>query len=387
MNSKNLELSKLAKSSGGSIIRKMFNEAIKITDKVNFTVGEPDFITPKPIIDAACKGWQAGLTHYTPNAGILELRQEIAKYEKKFDADPESQILVTAGGTEAIQLALFTLVNPGEEVILITPAWPNYFGQINMCGAKIKVVEASEENGFIAPAESIKKAINKNTKAIIINSPSNPTGSVIDPATIRQYAELLGNEDLFIISDEVYNKIVYDNQPYSSLADYPELYEKMVYINSFSKMFAMTGWRLGYAISTPEIIRNMTKLHENGASCLPAPCQMGAAEGLRSCQDEIEKMRLNYEHRRDLIYQLVNDIDGISCKKPKGAFYAFVNIKETGMKSEEFCIDLLKKTGVVSVPGSGFGSNGEGFVRFTYATSEENITEGLRRVRNYLTGL
>ncbi len=385
--SKNLELSNLVRSSGGSIIRKMFNESLKITDKVNFTVGEPDFITPQPIIDAACRGWQAGLTHYTPNAGILELRQEIAKYETKLDPDPESQVIITAGGTEAIQLALFTLVNPGEEVIMITPTWPNYFGQISMCGGKVKTVEVSEENGFIATPEELKQAITKNTKAIIINSPSNPTGAVVNPETIKAYAEIIANEDVFVITDEVYNRIVYDGESFSSLTDFPELKNKIVYINSFSKMFAMTGWRLGYAISTPEIVQNMIKMHENGASCLSGPSQMGAAEALRSCQDDIERMRSIYEKRRNLIYEMVNDIDGISCIRPKGAFYAFVNIKETGMSSEEFCMSLLKKAGVVGVPGSGFGSNGEGYVRFSYATSEENIIEGFKRVRKFMESL
>ncbi|NMB94201.1 MAG: pyridoxal phosphate-dependent aminotransferase [Flexilinea flocculi] len=382
-----MELSKIAQNLGGSAIRQMFNEALKMTDTISFTVGEPDFITPKPIIDEACLNWQKGLTHYTPNAGVLSLRQEIAKYETRLNPDPESQIIVTCGATEAIQMALFTIVNPGDEVIVVTPAWPNYFGQIGMCGAILKEVPAREENHFVPDIDDIKKAITSKTKAIILNSPSNPTGAVIDADTMKQLADLFRSHDIFIIADEVYNRLVYDQEQYCSITSFEGLEDKIIYINSFSKMFAMTGWRLGYAVSKPDIIRNMTKLHENGASCLPAPSQIAAATALRFHQDEIEKMRSIYERRRNIICGLINQIDGVSCKTPKGAFYVFANITKTGMRSEDFCMSLLKKTGVVTVPGSGFGESGEGFVRFTYATSEENIQEGLKRIKGFVEAL
>lgn len=382
-----MELSKIAQNLGGSAIRQMFNEALKMTDTISFTVGEPDFITPKPIIDDACLNWQKGLTHYTPNAGVLSLRQEIAKYEKRLNPDPENQIIVTCGATEAIQMALFTIVNPGDEVIVVTPAWPNYFGQIGMCGAVLKEVPAREENHFVPDIADIKNAITRKTKAIILNSPSNPTGAVIDAETMKQLADLFRSHDIFVIADEVYNRLVYDQEQYCSITSFEGLEDKIIYINSFSKMFAMTGWRLGYAVSKPDIIRNMTKLHENGASCLPAPSQIAAATALRNHQDEIEKMRRIYEKRRNIICGLINQIDGISCKTPKGAFYVFANIQKTGMQSEDFCMRLLKKTGVVTVPGSGFGESGEGFVRFTYATSEENIQEGLKRIKGFIEAL
>ena len=382
-----MELSKIAQNLGGSAIRQMFNEALKMTDTISFTVGEPDFITPKPIIDDACLNWQKGLTHYTPNAGVLSLRQEIAKYEKRLNPDPENQIIVTCGATEAIQMALFTIVNPGDEVIVVTPAWPNYFGQIGMCGAVLKEVPACEENHFVPDIADIKNAITRKTKAIILNSPSNPTGAVIDAETMKQLADLFRSHDIFVIADEVYNRLVYDQEQYCSITSFEGLEDKIIYINSFSKMFAMTGWRLGYAVSKPDIIRNMTKLHENGASCLPAPSQIAAATALRNHQDEIEKMHQIYEKRRNIICGLINQIDGISCKTPKGAFYVFANIQKTGMQSEDFCMRLLKKTGVVTVPGSGFGESGEGFVRFTYATSEENIQEGLKRIKGFIEAL
>lgn len=379
-----MKLSNLAMTLGGSVIREMFNEALKMKDTISFTVGEPDFITPAPIIDAACAAWKSGLTHYTPNKGVPELRQAIAAYHAKdLHPDPERNIIVTCGATEAIQLALFTLVNPGEEVIIVTPAWPNYFGQIGMCGAVAKIVPAYEHNSFVPDPEDIRRAITDKTKLIILNSPSNPTGAVIDRETYRRIVDILRDKEIYIIADEIYSRLVYDQESCTSIAEFPELADRVVYISGFSKMLAMTGWRLGYAISTPEIITNMTKLHENGASCLPAPSQLAAAEGLAQCTDEIERMRAIYQTRRNIITAEINKVKGMSCIVPRGAFYVFANIRETGMKSKDFCMDILRNTGVVTVPGSGFGEVGEGYVRFTYATSEENIREGLSRIRNY----
>ncbi len=387
-----MQLSKLARNLEGSAIRAMYNEALKMKDTISFTVGEPDFITPKPIIDEACRCWEQGLTHYTPNAGVLPLRQAIAEYHKNdLNPDPETQIMISCGATEAIQMALFTLVDPGDEVIIITPAWANYFGQIGMTGAILKVVPAYEENNFVPDPEDIKKAIGPKTKVIILNSPSNPTGAVIDKATCKALADILRERDIYVIADEIYSRLVYDEEGYTSITSFDGMIENTVYISGFSKMFAMTGWRLGYAIARPDIIRNMTKLHENGASCLPAPSQIAAAVGLRECLPEIETMRKTYLERRNLICSLINSTPGLSIRPPKGAFYAFTNAKElsraTGMSSMELCMDLLKKTGVVTVPGSGFGDVGEGFIRITYATSTENIKAGFERINGYVRGL
>lgn len=386
-----MQLSKLAQNLGGSAIRAMYNEALKMKDTISFTVGEPDFITPKPIIDEACRCWEQGMTHYTPNSGVLKLRQAIAQYHKDdLKPDPETQIMVSCGATEAIQMALFTLVDPGDEVIIVTPAWPNYFGQIGMAGAVMRVVPAYEENNFVPDPEDIRRAIGPKTKAIILNSPSNPTGAVIDRTTCKALADILRDRDIFVIADEIYSRLVYDDEGYTSITSFDGMIEKTVYISGFSKMFAMTGWRLGYAIARPDIIRNMTKLHENGASCLPAPSQIAAAVGLQECLPEIEAMRESYHKRRDLICSLINTTPGLSIRPPKGAFYAFTNAKElcraTGLDSVGLCMDLLKKTGVVTVPGSGFGDVGEGYVRITYATSEQNIKEGFARIQDYVKG-
>ena len=382
-----MKQAKLVDGLSGSIIREMFNEALKMKDTIKFTVGEPDFITPKPVIDVACDAWQLGLTHYTPNSGIVELRQAISEfYKDEVAVDPETQVFVSCGATEALQMALFTLVDPGDEVLVVVPAWPNYFGQIRMCGAAVRFVPAYEKNNFVPDPDDIKKAITSKTKAIILNSPSNPTGAVIGQDTYKEIINIIAKHDIYIISDEVYNRLTYDGESCTSIHEFPEMRDRVVYVNSFSKMFAMTGWRLGYTISTPEITQNMVKLHENGASCLPAPSQLAAAAALRKHGDEIERMRNMYQIRRDLICSKINEMDGMSCVVPKGAFYAFVNIKELGMLSTAFCMELLRKTGVVTVPGSGFGDVGEGYVRFTYATSEENISEGLARVKSFVEG-
>jgi len=383
-----MKMSKMTGDLGGSMIREMFNEALKIEDTIKFTVGEPDFITPKPIIEAACRAWRRGLTHYTPNMGIPELRQAISIFHKdEIKSDPQTQVFVSCGATEALQMALFTLVDPGDEVLLVVPAWPNYFGQVRMCGATAKLVPAYEKNNFVPDPDDIKKAISSKTKAIVLNSPSNPTGAVIDRGTYNRIIEILTNHDIFIIADEVYSRLIYEGIDYDSISDYKSVMDKAVYINSFSKMFAMTGWRLGYAISTPDIIKNMTKLHENGASCLPAPSQLAAAAALTHHVGEIESMRRIFEKRRNVLCAKINEINGMSCHIPEGAFYVFANIKQLGIPSKEFCMELLRETGVVIVPGIGFGSEGEGYVRFTYATSEENIIEGLARVKTFVEAL
>ncbi len=388
-----LELSQLAKGLGGSAIREMFNEAQNMTNTISFTVGEPDFITPQPIIEEVCRRFEEGLTHYTPNSGVAELRKAIAKYHRdrgELDPNPDKNIMVSCGATEAIQMALFTLADPGDEVILPTPAWPNYFGQIGMCGARLVEVPTREENGFAPDPQDLLAAITDRTKVIILNSPCNPTGAVIEKARYDAIIDVLKDREIFIIADEVYSRLVYADE-YTSITGYKDILDRVVYINGFSKMFAMTGWRLGYAIAREDIITNMTKLHENGASCLPAPTQLAAAYGLVTCLPKIEEMRLSYLRRRNLICSLINKIPGFSVKTPNGAFYAFANVKPvlaaTGMNSKELCMDILKNTGCVTVPGSGFGECGEGFIRITYATSDEKIIEGMKRIKEYISSL
>ena len=300
-------------------------------------------------------------------------------------------MLITCGATEAIQLALFALVNPGEEVILVTPAWPNYFGQISMCGAVLKAVIAKEENDFVPTVEDIEAAITEKTKLIILTSPSNPTGAVIDYETNKRLAELICKHNLYVISDEIYSRFVYTEEPYTSITSFEGIRERAVYVSGVSKMLAMPGWRIGYAISTPEIIAGMKKMHENGVSCLPEPLQRSAAYALKNCQADIEYMRKEYLERRDLICEMINAVPGMSVKVPKGAFYAMVNVKElmrrTGLDTEPLAMEILKNTHVITVPASGFGPGGDGYLRMSYATSKEGIQEGLSRIHKYVDSL
>jgi len=387
-----MEMSKLVQSTPGSVIRRLFNAADGMDDAISFSIGEPSFVAPTPAIEDAVKWLRMGKTGYTDNAGLKELREAVAEYHAKdLNPNPNGEILITCGATEAIQLALFALVNPGEEVILVTPAWPNYFGQISMCGAVLKAVIAKEENEFVPTVEDIEAAITDKTRLIILTSPSNPTGAVIDYETNKRLAELIVKHDLFVVSDEIYSRIVYTEEPYTSITSFPGIRERAVYVNGVSKMLAMPGWRLGYAVSTPEIIAGMKKMHENGVSCLPEPLQRSAAFALRNCQADIEDMRRQYRERRDLTCRMVNEIPGMSTIVPKGAFYAMVNVKElmkrTGLDTEPLAMEILKNTHVIMVPASGFGPGGDGYLRLSYANSPENIEEGLTRIHKYVNQL
>ena len=382
-----MELSKLASGLQGSAIREMFSRAMGREDTISFTVGEPDFVTPAPIREEACRRWQEGLTHYTPNRGIPELLERIALYHREgLRPDPDRNILVSCGATEALQLALFTLVDPGDEVVVITPTWPNYLGQIAMTGAWAVCVRAREENGFLPDPDEVRRAIGPRTRAILLNSPANPTGAVADREVCERLAALAREYDLYVISDEVYSRLVYD-EDYISITSFEGMRERSVYVDSFSKSYAMTGWRLGYAIAPGKIVDSMTKLHENGASCLPAPTQFAAAYALEHGEEWVEAMRKSYRVRRELVFNEINRIPGLSLRMPKGAFYAFVKVKALldaqGMSSREFCLDLLDETGVVLVPGEGFGPGGEDYIRLTYAASEETLREGIGRLREY----
>jgi aminotransferase len=385
-----VQVSKIAKEIKGSTIRKMFNMASSMTDTVSFALGEPDFTTSKNIIDAACKALQDGQTHYTPNAGILPLRQAIAKKLKSknnVEIDPETEVMVTAGGMEALMLSMMVILNPGDEIIVSDPFWTNHPSQVLMCGAVPRFVKVYEEDGFVYNCDNVRKAINKNTKAILINSPANPTGGVADRSILEELARIAIEHDLIVITDEVYQHLIYDDEEFVSIASLPGMKERSVIIDSFSKSYAMTGWRIGYAAGCREILQNMIKLHENVVSCINTSSQYGAIEALEGSQDYLKHMLDKYAVRRKLIVEGINSVEKLSCITPKGAFYAFPNITGTGMTSEEFAVELLKNTGVVVVPGSGFGEAGEGFIRISYATSEENIKEGLKRIKAFVEGL
>ncbi len=384
------ELARSITKQKGSSIRKMFNRAQGLSDVISFGLGEPGFPTPKHIGNAAAEAINRGETHYTVNAGILELRNALSKKmeeKKKVHYDPAKEIIITSGGVEALFLSFKAILNPGDEVIVGTPAFPNYFGQIELCDAKVVMVPLLEEDDFCYNVENLRNAVTDKTKAILINSPSNPIGSVTGEKILRQIAQLCIEKDLYLITDEVYQEFIYADTPYFSIASCDGMKERTLIVDSFSKTYAMTGWRCGFVLGPEAIISQMVKMQESVVSCVNTPTQYAAIAALDGPQDVLKDMLLQYDENRKLVMEQINQMKHLSLKMARGAFYAFVNIKDTGMTSEEFAIDLLEEKHVVVVPGSGFGDGGEGYVRISYVSSKEDTVEGLRRMKEYTDAL
>lgn len=371
-----------------SPIRAMFNKAIGMKDIVSFTVGEPDFLTPGNIVDAAVRALKNGEHKYTPNAGILPLREAIkASLEAShgIDYSADDQIIVTAGGMEALFLAMRTILNPGDELIIGDPCWTNYSRQVLLCSAEPKFVPVTAENNFVFSAEALESAITDKTKAFLINSPANPTGGIAERELLEKLAEIAIKYDLYVLSDEVYSRLLYDGNEAFSIAQLPGMAERTIIINSFSKTYAMTGWRVGFAAGPSEVISNMVKFQENVAACVNSAAQFGALAALTESQDAVDEMIQTYEKRRNLFYKELSSIPGLQCFMPQGAFYLFVDISATGMKAADFAADLLEKEKVIVVPGHAFGEGSDRYIRFSFATSEETILEGASRIRHYMT--
>ena len=381
------DLSRKSQEITSSPIREMFNLALGMNDVISFTVGEPDFNTPRSIVDAAIDALNRGEHHYTPNAGIFPLRQAIADTLASthgISYNPDSEVVVTAGGMEALMLAMLTILDPGDKFIISDPCWTNYSRQIQLCSAAPLPVNVYADNNFIFRAEDLENAIASNVKGFILNSPANPTGGIASLKSLERLAEIAIKYDLFVISDEVYSSIVYDNLPCPSIATLPGMKERTIIVNSFSKTYAMTGWRVGYALGPARVIGNMVKLQENVAACVNSAAQYGALEALTGPQTHRDEMISTYAKRRNLIIDGFKSIKGLTCYAPEGAFYAFVNIRETGMSSKSFAEDLLQKAKVIVVPGHAFGKDSDYYIRLSFATSEENIIEGLARIRTYM---
>lgn len=384
------ELSTTITCQKGSSIRKMFNRAQGLDNIVSFGLGEPGFDTPVHIKQAAEKAIKRGETHYTVNAGILELREALSEkmaVKKGVKYNPAGEIIITSGGVEALFLSFKAIINPGDEIIVGTPAFPNYFGQITLCGGKIVMVPLLEEDDFCYNVENLRKAVTDKTKAILINSPSNPIGSVTGEAILREIAKLCVEKDLYLITDEVYQDFIYTDTPYFSIATCPGMKERTLIVDSFSKSYAMTGWRCGFVLGPEAIISQMVKMQESVVSCVNTPTQYAAMAALEGPQDVLKEMLAQYDENRKMVLEQVNQMKNVSIKMARGAFYAFMNIKETGMTSEEFALDLLDKEHVVVVPGSGFGEGGEGYVRLSYVASREDTVEGLKRMKHYTDSL
>lgn len=378
-----MDLSTAAQNAKPSGVRRMFELAKQYDDAINLTLGEPGFTAPDHIIQAAIKGLADRKTKYTPNAGIKALRDAIAyKLEKEngIKCDPDKNLIVTTGATQALMLAMVTLVNPGDEVILQGPNWPDYMGQVDMVNAKAVYAKVDDRNGFKMTADIIEPLITNKTKLIIINSPSNPTGGVLDYEDLKAIAELVKKYKLFVISDEPYEKLVYDGFHQHSLAAFDGLEDYILTINSFSKTFAMTGFRVGYICANEKITENLIKLHENMVASVPEPMQLAAIEAIYHGEADVRKMVEYYDRNRHLIVEGLNRIKGFSCLMPKGAFYVFPNIAGFGMSSKQAAEYILKKTHVVTSPGDAFGPLGEGYIRICYASKYEDIQEALQRM-------
>ncbi|MGB9592867.1 MAG: pyridoxal phosphate-dependent aminotransferase [Anaerolineae bacterium] len=355
---------------------------------VHLEIGEPDFDTPKHIIEAACKALHSGYTHYTPSAGIPELRKAIAEEMSRtrgIPVEPEN-VVVTPGGKPIMFYTILALAEPGDEVIYPNPGFPIYESMINFTGAKPVPIPLREEYNFAFDIDEFKRLVTDKTKLIIINSPHNPTGGILDKETLHEIAKIAMERDIPVLSDEIYDRILYDGE-FHSIASIPGMQERTIILNGFSKTYAMTGWRLGYGVMPKDLAVHITRLMTNSNSCTNAATQMAGIAALKGPQDDVDRMVAAFRERRDVIVKGLNEIPGVSCVLPKGAFYAFPNIKGTGMQSKPLADYLLNEAGVACLAGTAFGAYGEGYLRLSYANSVENIKKALERMADAIARL
>jgi aminotransferase len=356
---------------------------------ISLSIGEPDFDTPPHIVAAAQQALTEGQTHYGPNRGLLKLREAIAKKlaeENGIQADPETEIVVTVGAAEAIFMTMVGLLNAGDEVIVIEPAFINYVQVAQMIGAVPVIVSAREENGWVVDVADIEKALTPRTRMIIFNTPNNPTGCVYPREVLQGIADLAIKHDLLVFTDEIYEKIIYPGAQHISIASLPGMAERTITANGYSKAYAMTGWRLAYVVAQKDLMLPMLKVHQYTTTCAPTFAQYGAIAATSEPQDCVRDMVAEFARRRDLVYRELSDAPGVSLVEPRGAFYAFLNVKAVGLTSMEFVNAALEEAGVAVVHGSAFGTCGEGYVRLSYANSYENISEAMARLKRFLAG-
>lgn len=366
-------------------IRKYFDLATGIEDIISLGVGEPDFITPWHIRETCIHSLEVGKTSYTSNSGILELRNEISKLylnKQNIDYDPNSEILIMSGVSEALDVAIRAITNPGDEIVVVEPSYVAYIPSVMFAGGVPVSVKTDQINNFKLSAEELEKVITSKTKAVIINYPNNPTGAIMDKQDLEKIAQIVSKYNLMVISDEVYECLTYEGE-HICFASIEKMKERTIVLNGFSKSYAMTGFRIAYALAPSPIIDAMMRIHQYCMLCASITAQIGALEALKNGNDEMQKMVRDYDRRRHFIIKGLNKI-GLKCFEPKGAFYAFPSIKNTGLSSEEFAEKLLYEQKVITIPGSIFGSAGEGFLRCSYATSQKDIAEALRRINNFL---
>ncbi|MDK0862202.1 aminotransferase class I/II-fold pyridoxal phosphate-dependent enzyme [Clostridium perfringens] len=366
-------------------IRKYFDLINEMEDVISLGVGEPDFVTPWNVREAGIYSLEQGHTHYSSNAGFIELREEISKYlNRRFSLryNPKDEILVTVGGSEGIDLALRALVGPGDEVIIPEPSFVAYKGCTAFTGATAKTIDLRACDDFKLTPELLKEAITEKTKVVIIPFPNNPTGAIMNKEELQKIVDVLKDKDVIIISDEIYAELSYD-EDHVSIASFPEVKEKTIVINGFSKAYAMTGWRLGYVCAHKVLIDAMKKIHQYAIMCSPTTAQYAAIEALKNGDESVFEMAREYNRRRRVLVDGFRSM-GLDCFEPLGALYVFPCIKSTGMNSDEFCERLLLEEKVLAVPGNAFGECGEGFIRACYAASMEDIMEAIKRIRRFV---
>jgi len=369
-------------------IRKFFDLVNEMKDAISLSIGEPDFDTPWRVREAGIYSLEQGHTHYSPNAGYMQLREEISNYlNRKYSLqyDCKNEIIVTVGGSEAIDLCLRSIVCSGDEVIIPEPCFVAYKPCVQFAGGNPVIIELNASNAFKLTVDMLQKAVTSKTKALILPFPNNPTGAIMTKQDLLPIAEYLRDKDIVVISDEIYSELTYDEK-HVSIASFPWMKEKTIVINGFSKAFAMTGWRLGYACGPKEIISAMYKIHQYAIMCSPTTSQYAAIEALKNADSEVDSMVREYNRRRRVMIDGFRKA-GLDCFEPLGAFYVFPCIKSTGLTSEEFCEKLLLDKKVAVVPGTAFGSCGQGFVRACYASSMDNIVEAMRRINSFVNDL
>ncbi|KZE63966.1 aromatic amino acid aminotransferase [Fictibacillus phosphorivorans] len=381
-------LSNTVQSIQPSGIRRFFDLASSMENVISLGVGEPDFVTPWNVIEASYHSLEQGYTAYTANAGLFELRKEISRYMKRrfgVAYSAEDEMVVTVGASQAIDLALRAVLNPGEEVIVVEPSFVSYAPTVTLAGGVPVPVNTYSEDDFKLQPEQIEAAVTEKTKVLMLCSPNNPTGTVLSKRDLEKIAEVVEKHDLLVISDEIYAELTYD-EPYTSFPAVKNMRDRTILISGFSKAFAMTGWRLGFACGPKTILQAMLKIHQYTMMCAPTMAQHAALEALVNGQKDVVKMKESYRQRRSLVIHALEEM-GLSCHVPGGAFYVFPSIEKTGLSSEEFAEQLLMKEQVAVVPGSVFGESGEGHVRCSYATSVQKLEEAMRRIERFLKTL
>lgn len=381
-------LSRTTRDLKPSGIRKFFDLAAGMEGVISLGVGEPDFVTPWRVREACMMSLEEGYTAYTANAGLIELRREISSYLNKsfgISYHAETEILVTVGASQALDIALRAIIDPGDEFIIVEPAFVSYGPLVTLAGGIPIPIHSTSESEFKLQPEQIENVITPRTKGIIICSPNNPTGSVLLEDDLRKISKIVEKYNLIVLSDEIYAELTYD-EPFTSFAAIEGMRERTVLISGFSKGFAMTGWRLGYLAAPKVLVQEMLKIHQYSMMCAPTMAQYGALEALRNGSTDVEEMRKSYRRRRNFFVKSMNEI-GLECHMPGGAFYAFPSIKQTGLSSEQFAERLLEQERVAVVPGNVFGESGEGHLRCSYASSMEQLQEAIKRIDRFITGL